>query len=136
VERKPVCAVKSLDPFLARWSEKAIWLTRSTRHRELTAKTLAALRHGRSVDGSITIAAKNNYFAAASPANHEGLVLLLPTERVHRLASVPERARDRRLSQGLVLAALISLLVARSLARAAGAVSSAPAAHSPHTEHQ
>ncbi len=111
-----------LAPYLARQNERIVVLSSlGTPSRFVSQKTLAALRAGRGVDGSITIAGTADYFAARA-VNGKGFVLLRPHRNVSTDWLPFLNALAIAAAAGMVLAGLISLLLARLVTRPLGRV--------------
>ncbi|MGC9974496.1 MAG: HAMP domain-containing sensor histidine kinase [Gaiellaceae bacterium] len=113
----PLARLSELKPYLARQNEQVIVLSSlGSKSRYVSDKTLRELRAGRPVNGSITIAGTSNYFAAR-PLGRKAFVLLRP----HRNASTEWlpflNALAIAAAAGMLLAALVSLLLARMITR-------------------
>jgi two-component system OmpR family sensor kinase len=113
----PLARLPELKTYLARQNEQVVVLSSlSSESPFVSEKTLRKLRAGHAVDGSITIAGTSNYFAAR-PLGRKAFVLLRP----HRNASTEWRPFLNALAiaaaAGMLLAALISLLLARLITR-------------------
>ena len=113
----PLARLPELNSFLARQNEQVVVLSSlQSRSRYASDETLRRLRADHPVNGSITIARTENYFAAR-PLGHKAFVLLRP----HRNATAEWRPFLNALAiaaaAGMLLAALISLLLARLITR-------------------
>jgi len=113
----PLARLPELNSFLARQNEQVVVLSSlQSRSRYASDETLRRLRADHPVNGSITIARTENYFAAR-PLGHKAFVLVRP----HRNATAEWRPFLNALAiaaaAGMLLAALISLLLARLITR-------------------
>ena len=118
----PLARLPKLGPYLARQNEQVVVLSSlDSASRFVSEETLRELRAGRAVNGSITIAGTSNYFSAR-PVSGKAFVLLRP----HRNASADWRpflnASAIAAAAGMLLAALVSLLIARLITRPLGRV--------------
>lgn len=106
-----------LAPYLKRQNERVVVLSSlDTPSPTVSRKTLVALRAGRGVDGSITIAGTTDYFAARV-VNGKGFVLLRPHRNVSADWLPFLNALAIAAAAGMLLAGLISLLLARLVTR-------------------
>jgi signal transduction histidine kinase len=113
----PLARLPRLKPYLARQNEKVVVLSSlSSESPYASDETLRQLRAGHGVNGSITIAGTSSYFAAR-PVGRKAFVLLRP----HRSATADWRPFLNALAiaaaVGMLLAALMSLLLARLITR-------------------
>lgn len=128
----PLARLSDLKPYLARQNEQVIVLSslRSS-SRYASEETLRKLRAGDSVNGSITIAGADNYFAAR-PLGQKAFVLLRP----HRSATAEWRPFLNALAiaaaAGMLLAAFISVILARLITRPLDRVARASRALAAH----
>ncbi len=113
----PLARLPELKPYLARQNEKVIVLSslRSS-SRYASDETLRKLRSGDPVNGSITIAGTSYYFAAR-PLGGKAFVLLRPHRNTTAEWHPFLNALAIAAAAGMLLAALISLLLARLITR-------------------
>jgi signal transduction histidine kinase len=113
----PLARLRELEPYLERQNEQVVILSSlSSKTPFASEETLRELRAGQAVDGSITIDGTSNYFSARR-VDPKAFVLLRP----HRNATADWRPFFNALviaaAAGMLLAAAISLLLGRLIAR-------------------
>jgi two-component system OmpR family sensor kinase len=117
----PLARLHNLEPYLARQNEQVHVLdSLGSKSQYASDETMRELRAGRSVNGSITLEGARNYFAArplGNKAHRQAFVLLRP----HGNASADWlpflNALAIAAAAGMLLAALISLSLARLITR-------------------
>jgi two-component system, OmpR family, sensor kinase len=109
----PLSRLGTLEPFLERQGQRVVVEPLDGTSAYLPADRVSALRHGRPVDGTITVE-DERYFYAARLVSNRAFVLLRPTS----LAESAWRPHVEGLLVGALAAAILAALAAFLLARA------------------
>jgi two-component system, OmpR family, sensor kinase len=112
----PAARIRSLEPFLREQGERVVTPPLDGSSPYLDEERARELRHGRPVDGTLTVDG-TRYFYAARLVSGKAFVLLRPTDTVSSAWRPQQRGLAIGAGAAVLLAAAASILLARAIAR-------------------